>query len=146
MGDDLAVPTTSIARVQASGLDELRRQVVARIRDVGGALSCTAFHRQSSRPAARNVGQDCPLAGQLHADGSEPPQLHAANQYCRSVALLKVGSGVWMAVPFALADKLPGQRQPDLDLRRLHSRWLIGRRQVSERVMMSATRRDSSAP
>jgi hypothetical protein len=31
-----------------------------------------------------------------------------------------------MAAPFALAAKLPGQRQPDLGLRRLHSRWLIG--------------------
>jgi hypothetical protein len=137
---------TSIARVQASGLDELSKLVVTRIRDVGGALSCTAFHRQSSRPPARNVAQDCPLAGQLLADGSEPPQLQAADQKYRSVALLKVGSGVWMAVPFALAAKFPGQRQPDLGLRRLHSRWLIGRRQVSERMMMSATRRDSPAP
>jgi hypothetical protein len=30
------------------------------------------------------------------------------------VPLLKVGSGAWMAVPFALAAKLAGQRQPEL--------------------------------
>ena len=60
------------------------------------------------------VGQGCRLAGRLHADGSEPPQLQAAYQKYRSVALLKVGSGAWMAVPFALAAKLPGQRQPEL--------------------------------
>ena len=32
-------------QVQASGRDELNRLVVARIQDVGGALSCTVFHR-----------------------------------------------------------------------------------------------------
>ena len=30
------------------------------------------------------------------------------------VPLLKVGSDAWMALSFALAAKLPGQRQPDL--------------------------------
>jgi hypothetical protein len=30
------------------------------------------------------------------------------------VPLPKVGSGAWMVVPFALAAKLPGQRQPEL--------------------------------
>jgi hypothetical protein len=43
--EDLAGPCDVIARVQASGTDELSRLVVARIQDVGGALSCTVLDR-----------------------------------------------------------------------------------------------------
>jgi DNA-binding Lrp family transcriptional regulator len=46
--DDLAGPYDVIARVQASGLDELGRLVVARIQAVDGVtrtLTCTVLHR-----------------------------------------------------------------------------------------------------